>query len=138
LWGNPIDGLVKHLHDPSAGFDLLILADVLFNHSEHSKLVATVTMALKKAKHAKALVVFTPYRPWLLEKDLAFFDLAHDAGLHVEMLFEKVMEQVMFDEDPGVSRCSVSLLPRLDSHARACRTRCCEGQSMAIILVGNR
>lgn len=50
---------------------------------------------------------FTPYRPWLLEKDLAFFNLAKEAGFTVEKILERVMEKVMFEEDPGVS---VSLL----------------------------
>jgi nicotinamide N-methyltransferase len=81
----------------------LILADLLFNHSEHAKLVSTVTQTLKKAADARALVFFTPYRPWLLEKDLAFLDLAEEAGFALEKILEKVMEKVMFDEDPGVS-----------------------------------
>ena len=58
---------------------------------------------LKKEKDARAFVFFTPYRPWLLEKDLAFFDLARGKGFVVERMFEKVMEKVMFEEDPGVS-----------------------------------
>jgi len=78
----------------------LILADLLFNHSEHGKLVQTVTESLKK--DGTALVFFTPYRPWLLEKDLAFFDLAKENGLVVEKVLEKVMDKVMFEEDPGV------------------------------------
>ena len=82
---------------------MLILADLLFNHSEHAKLVKSVELMLKKEKKARAFVFFTPYRPWLLEKDLAFFDLAREAGFVVEKMFEKVMEKVMFEEDPGVS-----------------------------------
>ena len=81
----------------------MILADLLFNHSEHAKLVFSVTQTLKKSSDARALVFFTPYRPWLLEKDLAFFDLAKEAGFSVNQILEKVMDKVMFDEDPGVS-----------------------------------
>lgn len=84
-------------------FDVLILADLLFNHSEHGKLIQTVQLTLKKSPASRAYVFFTPYRPWLYEKDLAFFDLARDAGFTVEKTFEKVMEKVMFEEDPGVS-----------------------------------
>ena len=58
---------------------------------------------LKKAPESRAFVFFTPYRPWLLEKDLAFFDLAREAGFTVEKTFEKVMDKVMFEKDPGVS-----------------------------------
>lgn len=95
--------MVKYLPDGAETFDVLILADLLFNHSEHAKLIKTVQMTLKKAAGSKAYVFFTPYRPWLLEKDLAFFDLAREAGFVVEKTFEKVMEKVMFEEDPGVS-----------------------------------
>jgi nicotinamide N-methyltransferase len=103
LWGAPIDNLTKHLPGEQDGFDVLILADLLFNHSEHTKLIQTVQLTLKRSPSAKAYVFFTPYRPWLLEKDLAFFDLAKEAGFVVEKTFEKIMEKVMFEEDPGVS-----------------------------------
>lgn len=84
------------------GFDVVILADLLFNHSEHEKLVKTVQLTLKKSDASRAYVCFTPYRPWLLEKDLAFFDLARTSGFTVTKTFEKVMDKVMFEEDPGV------------------------------------
>ena len=58
---------------------------------------------MKKSKDSRALVFFTPYRPWLLEKDLAFFDVAREAGLTVEKVLERTMEKVMFEKDPGVS-----------------------------------
>jgi nicotinamide N-methyltransferase len=103
LWGAPITDIVKHLPETDETFDVLILADLLFNHSEHAKLIKTVQLTLKKSPASKAYVFFTPYRPWLLEKDLAFFDLARDAGFTVEKTFEKVMDKVMFEEDPGVS-----------------------------------
>jgi nicotinamide N-methyltransferase len=101
LWGAPTEDLMKYLPDDS-GFDVLILADLLFNHSEHAKLIKTVQLTLKKSPTSRAYVFFTPYRPWLYEKDLAFFDLAKDAGFTVTKTFEKVMEKVMFEEDPGV------------------------------------
>ncbi|OCL06788.1 hypothetical protein AOQ84DRAFT_440625 [Glonium stellatum] len=103
LWGTPTGKITAHLPegDNSLGFDLLILADLLFNHSEHSKLVKTVRETLKRASSSRALVFFTPYRPWLLEKDLAFFDAARENGFLVTKIFEKVMDKVMFEEDPG-------------------------------------
>jgi nicotinamide N-methyltransferase len=101
LWGNPTDVLTQHIPHAS-GFDVLILADLLFNHSEHAKLIKTVRLTLTKSSTARAYVFFTPYRPWLLEKDLAFFNLAQQSGFVVTKMFEKVMEKVMFEEDPGV------------------------------------
>ena len=103
LWGASTTTLTAHIpsDERTAGFDLLILGDLLFNHSEHGKLLATIQNTLKRSSEAQALVFFTPYRPWLLEKDLAFFDLARQADLLVEKVFEKVMDEVMFEEDPG-------------------------------------
>ncbi|KAH6862586.1 putative methyltransferase-domain-containing protein [Alternaria alternata] len=100
LWGAPTDDLMKYLPD-SSGFDVLVLADLLFNHSEHAKLIKTVQLTLKKSPTSRAYVFFTPYRPWLYEKDMAFFDLARESGFTVTKTFEKVMEKVMFEEDPG-------------------------------------
>ncbi|KAK3173963.1 hypothetical protein Dsin_032977 [Dipteronia sinensis] len=100
LWGNSIAPLRSHLSSDD-GFDLLILADILFNHSEHAKLVRTVKEALKPNSNARALVFFTPYRPWLLQNDLNFFNLAKDAGLAVEKVLERVMDKVMFEKDRG-------------------------------------
>ncbi|MCJ1462645.1 nicotinamide n-methyltransferase [Pseudocyphellaria aurata] len=111
LWGYPADPLLSKLITvPSApnseeplGFDLLLLADLLFNHSEHPALVSTVQSTLKRTSKSKALVFFTPYTPRLLEKDMAFFALAVDAGFEVRKIWEEVLDAVMFEKDPGVS-----------------------------------
>jgi nicotinamide N-methyltransferase len=110
LWGAETDKIVSGLPNGEDKFDILILADLLFNHSEHRKLVATVQQTLKRSPEAKALVFFTPYRPWLLPNDLAFFDLIKEAGFEVDKFFEHTMEKVMFEEDPGVS---CDILPKL-------------------------
>jgi nicotinamide N-methyltransferase len=39
-----------------------------------------------------------------LEKDLAFFPLAKDAGFEVEQIYDEQMDKVMFEEDPGVRK----------------------------------
>jgi nicotinamide N-methyltransferase len=101
-WGADVAPLLAHLSlSEEVRFDVLILADLLFNHSEHGKLVATMEETLAKKEDAVALVFFTPYRPWLLEKDMLFFDLAREAGFVVEKIFEERMEEVMFKEDRG-------------------------------------
>lgn len=98
LWGAPTEDLLVHT---PAGFDVLILGDLLFNHSEHAKLVRTVQLSLSRTRDAVALVFFTPYRPWLLTADLAFFELAREGGFVIEQVCESIMEEVMFEEDPG-------------------------------------
>lgn len=96
IWGKSPGALIAHLGSPEkAGFDLLILADLLFNHSEHAKLVYTIQFTLKRRADARALVFFTPHRPWLFEKDLAFFDLAREGGLTVNKILEEKMEKAM-------------------------------------------
>ncbi|TVY25018.1 Protein N-terminal and lysine N-methyltransferase [Lachnellula hyalina] len=100
-WGADPAPLLSHLPPSAGGFDILILADLLFNHSEHAKLVSTITSTLARREDSKALVFFTPYRPWLYEKDMAFFDLVREAGFAVEKVLEEKMEKVMFEGDPG-------------------------------------
>ena len=105
-WGGDVKPLLAHLLSESKeseakGFEVLILADLLFNHSEHGKLVSTIENTLLKSEDAKALVFFTPYRPWLYEKDMAFFDLVRERGFVVEKVLEEKMEKVMFVEDRG-------------------------------------
>ena len=97
LWGQPFASDLG----PPCSYDLLILADLVFNHSEHHKLLKTIQVALKSTPDSKALVFFTPHRPWLLEKDLAFFALAEQAGFRVIKLLERLMDRPMYDEDRG-------------------------------------
>ncbi|MCJ1243236.1 nicotinamide n-methyltransferase [Trapelia coarctata] len=95
LWGAPLSTSMSH------SFDLLILADLLFNHTEHAKLLSTVRLTLRQTRSARALVFFTPYRPWLYEKDIAFFDLVRGGGFKVEKILQHSMDKVMFPEDRG-------------------------------------
>jgi nicotinamide N-methyltransferase len=82
---------------------VLILADVIYNHPQHHNLISSLQMALKRSQDAVAFVVFTPYQPWLLEKIIAFFPLAEASGFVVTKLFEKVLDKLLFEDDPGVS-----------------------------------
>lgn len=111
LWGADPSPLLAHVGPvtnqagnsiaPIKGFDVLILADLLFNHSEHAKLVSTIQQTLARSPQSQALVFFTPYRPWLIEKDLAFFDLVRENGFTVEKVLEEKMDRVMFENDRG-------------------------------------
>lgn len=106
---------------------------MLFNHSEHGKLLSSVEQALKKSTTSVALVFFTPYRPWLLEKDLAFFDLAREAGFEVEKVLQQVMDRVMFADDRGVRHFRSTHGQSHKTNLRAdARTSSYEGRCMAI------
>ena len=106
-WGNSVDSLLSYL--PSGekdGFDLLIMADVIYSHREHTNLIKTMKQTLKRNQESVALVVFTPYQPWLLPKIANFFPLAEQSGFQVSKVFEKVVDKVLFANDPGV--CSIA------------------------------
>ncbi|KKZ61179.1 hypothetical protein EMCG_04228 [[Emmonsia] crescens] len=107
-WGADPETVLRHLPEDAGvgadgrrGFDLLILADVIYNHPQHGELIASVKQTLKKTRDAVAFVVFTPYQPWLFEKIVAFFPRAEESGFVVTKVFERMTEKVMFEEDPG-------------------------------------
>ncbi|KAK1759675.1 hypothetical protein QBC47DRAFT_372759 [Echria macrotheca] len=115
VWGMKPSHLLAHLQPspesqptPSQSqshsekkFDVLILADLLFRHSEHTRLLRSVETTLTVSHEARAYVVFTSYRPWLQHKDLHFFELARKRGFVVTKTFEKVMDRPLFEDDPG-------------------------------------
>lgn len=101
-WGNPVDGLLARLPQGSTGFDVLIMADVVYSHREHGNLIKTMQQTLRRAPESVALVIFTPYQPWLLPKTEQFFPLAQQSGFTVTKIFEKLMDAVLFENDPGV------------------------------------
>lgn len=82
-------------------FDVLILADLLFRHSEHGALVKTIKETMRESPDSVTYVFFTSYRPWKREKDMAFFDVAREAGLKVENVQETKLDKPLFDNDPG-------------------------------------
>jgi nicotinamide N-methyltransferase len=102
LWGADVGELLEQLVEEQKGivkevgrkFDLLILGDLLFNHSEHTKLLSTVRRTLARTADARALVFFTPYRPWLFEKDMAFFAQAKRVGSTDEVATMKDTEEL--------------------------------------------
>lgn len=101
VWGMDPSHLLAHLPLGGKGFDVLVLADLLFRHSEHGRLLRSIEMLMKVDAASRAFVVFTSYRPWLQHKDLRFFDLARERGFVVEQVLEKKMERPLFESDPG-------------------------------------
>lgn len=97
LWGSDTGGLLA-LND-GRPFDIIILADVVFNHSEHEKLVRSCAELLAP-RTGTIICAFTHYRPWLAEKDLHFLEHARMAGFTVEKVDEAKYE-LMFLHDRG-------------------------------------
>lgn len=77
-------------------FDLIILLDLVFNHTEHIKLLNDCKQLIKS--DGKVFVVFSPHRPHLLKEDLKFFETAKEFGFKVEQN-ELVNWNPMFEED---------------------------------------
>lgn len=99
IWGNDYDDIIKHLDTDEKKFQLIILSDLVFNHTEHDKLLQTTQDLL--AKDGKALVVFSPHRPHLLNADLDFFKKANEEyNFNVERI-ELVNWTPMFEGDKG-------------------------------------
>ena len=113
--------MTSYVH-PDRGFDVLILADLLANYSEHGKLVQSVQRTLNRTSSARALVFFTHHQPWLVAKNMAFFELARSEGFGVSKLFEQVVEKVMFEADVGVGLLLLLGCQRLRTPGRAAAT----------------
>jgi nicotinamide N-methyltransferase len=109
-WGSDVSKLRAYLPPAADGtpsmFDVLIMADVVYSHREHPNLIKTMQQTMKKDPKSVALVIFTPYQPWLLPKTEQFFPLAEASGFTVTKIFEKVVDDVLFEDDPGVSHIS--------------------------------
>ena len=99
-----MEPLQGYLPAGEATFDTLIMADVVYSHREHGNLVKTMQMTLKRKPGSVALVIFTPYQPWLLPQTERFFPLAEQNGFVVTKVFEKVMDEALFENDPGDER----------------------------------
>ncbi|KAF6231195.1 hypothetical protein HO173_010527 [Letharia columbiana] len=58
LWGSSTESVLAHLPLSHQRFDVLLLADLLFNHSCHNALVSTIVHTLARTSDARALVFF--------------------------------------------------------------------------------
>ncbi|WVR00067.1 hypothetical protein IAU59_007209 [Kwoniella sp. CBS 9459] len=106
-WGHD----VKHLmaRTEGQGYDLLILSDLVFNHSQHDALIKTVNATLSDSPDACILVFFTHHRPHLADADNAFFPRLAQSNVTPDgkgrgWVYQKVVEEwagAMFENDPG-------------------------------------
>ncbi|CDR43230.1 CYFA0S11e02014g1_1 [Cyberlindnera fabianii] len=104
IWGNDYEPLLEKIRgdgDETKKFDLIILSDLVFNHSEHHKLLKTCQDLLEK--DGKCLVVFSPHRPWLLNDDLGFFETAKEYGFKTDKIDLVTWKPMFPDEDPSTA-----------------------------------
>ncbi|OIR57533.1 MAG: nicotinamide N-methyltransferase [Amphiamblys sp. WSBS2006] len=76
-WGDSVDGLLGH--NGSEKFDVVLMGDLVFNHSEHRRLAWTVKAVLKE--DGIAVSSFSHYRPKLKERDRQFLSCLEKEGL---------------------------------------------------------
>lgn len=108
IWGHPVDNITRALpKDASTGFHLIILSDLIFNHSQHDALLKSCDMCLASrfanddASIAPCVLVFySHHRPHLADRDLEFFRKAQGAGWVCEEIVTRKYPP-MFPEDPG-------------------------------------
>ncbi|RDX40800.1 hypothetical protein OH76DRAFT_1412676 [Lentinus brumalis] len=102
IWGHPVEPLLEVLpeRDEERSFDLIIMSDLVFNHSQHDAMLKTCDAALSRRRPATVLCFFTHHRPHLTERDMEFFVKARDRGWHCEEILTRKYPP-MFPEDPG-------------------------------------
>lgn len=103
IWGHPVKPLLDALPTPSSKFDLIILSDLIFNHSQHEALLKTCEEALSSdsaSSHPSVLVFYTHHRPHLAHRDMSFFTKARERGWRSEEILSETFPP-MFPEDSG-------------------------------------
>ncbi|KAJ1671040.1 Protein N-terminal and lysine N-methyltransferase efm7, partial [Spiromyces aspiralis] len=113
IWGNSTEGLMEII-EPDQEYDLILLSDLIFNHSQHHALLkscrellgasasnnlprqqkpqrASSSPLISKKSNGQVLVFFTHHRPWLADRDMKFFELAEspEYGFRVEKVLEE-------------------------------------------------
>jgi len=102
IWGRPVAHLLEVLSDKGMGFDVILMSDLIFNHSEHDALLRScLLLNAAGVDHSPPtlLVFFTHHRPHLAKKDMDFFEKAK-----AHWTAKKVVQrtyQPMFMNDPG-------------------------------------
>jgi nicotinamide N-methyltransferase len=87
-WGSPLKPILDLLPPECAAFDLVILSDLVFNHSQHQALLNSCKEALNP--EGVALCFYAHHRPTpeLIKKDQGFIQLATEQGWRCEKVVE--------------------------------------------------
>ncbi|KAF4614189.1 hypothetical protein D9613_007581 [Agrocybe pediades] len=108
IWGQSIAPLLDALPESSVSktFDLMILSDLIFNHSQHDALLNTCELALRQSQPDErveppcVLVFYSHHRPHLAHRDMEFFTKARSRGWTCTEIYTKTFPP-MFPEDSG-------------------------------------
>ncbi|KAH6908819.1 nicotinamide N-methyltransferase [Coprinopsis sp. MPI-PUGE-AT-0042] len=113
IWGQATASLLDSAESATGkrNFDLVILSDLVFNHSQHDALLTTcenvitppsATVGVPEDQHTQpcVLVFYSHHRPHFAHRDMEFFSKAEQRGWKVEKVVEEKFP-VMFPEDSG-------------------------------------
>ncbi|GAA5958461.1 hypothetical protein JCM3765_007885 [Sporobolomyces pararoseus] len=129
-WGSSPDQLFSSLKDSaSSKFDLILLSDLVFNHSQHLALLKTCLSCISPPSSTKSnvqsstnpslpsidltselstpiqtpavLCFFSHHRPKFVEADLQILELAKENGWNVQKVWEDKNAGPAFPEDDG-------------------------------------
>lgn len=90
IWGQPVDRFVDVLAEyGSLKFDFVLVADCIFNRSEHRRLLSSIKGLLREGS-GECAVTFSHHDPHKRELDLNFFALAREEfGFDVECVAQQ-------------------------------------------------
>ncbi|KAH0580223.1 Putative nicotinamide N-methyltransferase [Termitomyces sp. J132] len=110
IWGRAIDSLLEAISTTNerSVFDVIILSDLIFNHSQHDALLTTCELALCRnppdllsiPPTASVLVFYSHHRPHLAHRDMEFFEKARGRGWVCEEILTRKFPP-MFPNDSG-------------------------------------
>eukprot|EP00903_Cladosiphon_okamuranus_P011357 g10705.t1 len=84
------------------GFDVVVMADLLFNRSQHAQLLETCDRCLRRGSDEGTVwVSFSHHDPEKAELDMKFFDLAEEKGF-VAARIKTVQMRDLFVENDGL------------------------------------
>ncbi|KNZ52633.1 uncharacterized protein VP01_349g13 [Puccinia sorghi] len=90
----------------SGGFDLILLSDLVFNHSEHHSLLTTCEQSLRATTTPNRptpslLVFYSHHRPWCVQADEQFFHIAQQRGWLCSRIIHDQNAGLAFPNDSG-------------------------------------
>lgn len=79
MWGSDAQCLLNA--SGNCAYDVIIMCDLVFNHSQHHNMLKTCAECL--SDDGIILCTFTHHRPWLADRDLQLFEIASEYGFMV-------------------------------------------------------
>jgi nicotinamide N-methyltransferase len=89
IWGQGTVPLLELLPQGIDGYDVIMLSDLIFNHSQHDALLDTCERVLSNSPGAGVFVFYTHHRPHLAHRDMEFFEKARRRGWTTDEIVEE-------------------------------------------------